>query len=53
VYLLLDMQQAMVTVFDDPAPDRGSRLRSQVRFGESLHIPEPFDFRFDTSGWEN
>lgn len=53
VYVLLDMQEAIVTVFHDPTPDLGYRQRSQVKFGESIHIPAPFDFWLDTAGWEN
>jgi Uma2 family endonuclease len=53
VYVLIDMQEALVFVFHDPTPDLGYRQHAQVKFGESVHIPAPFDFDLDTSDWEN
>ncbi|MFF6976629.1 Uma2 family endonuclease [Streptomyces sp. NPDC008343] len=50
VYLLLDMQLQEVTVFWDPSP-KGYRSRTTVPFGEPVHVPAPFDFELDTSGF--
>ncbi len=50
VYLVLDMQVQEVTAFWDPSP-KGYRSRSTVPFGRSLHVPAPFDFDLDTSGF--
>ncbi|MBC9725199.1 Uma2 family endonuclease [Streptomyces sp. TRM68367] len=50
VYLVLDMQLQEVTAFWDPSP-RGYRSRHSVPFGESLHVPAPFGFELDTSGF--
>ncbi|WP_313956508.1 Uma2 family endonuclease [Streptomyces sp. SAJ15] len=52
VYVLVDMLQGDVTVYHDPTPDRGYRMHTQVKFGETVHIPAPFDFELDTAGWE-
>jgi Uma2 family endonuclease len=51
VYVLIDMQKALVTVFHDPTPDLGYRQRAQVKLGETIHVPAPFDFDLDTSSW--
>lgn len=50
--MLVDMKEGLVTIFHDPTPDLGYRQRAQVKFGDSIHIPAPFDFSLDTSGWE-
>lgn len=51
VYLLFDMKDRMLTVHSDPSPDRGYRTRNAVAFGETVHIPAPFDFALDTSAF--
>ncbi|WP_369233800.1 Uma2 family endonuclease [Streptomyces sp. R21] len=50
VYLVLDMQVEEVTAFWDPS-EKGYRSRTTVPFGEPLHVPVPFDFELDTSGF--
>ncbi|WP_240634369.1 MULTISPECIES: Uma2 family endonuclease [Streptomyces] len=50
VYLVLDMQAQEVTAFWDPSA-KGYRSRTTVPFGRSLHVPAPFDFELDTSGF--
>lgn len=50
VYLVLDMQVQEVTAFWDPSP-KGYRSRTTVPFGRALHVPAPFDFELDTSGF--
>jgi hypothetical protein len=50
VYLVLDMRVGEITAFWDPSP-KGYRSRTTVPFGEPLHVPEPFDFDLDTSGF--
>ncbi|WP_369234072.1 Uma2 family endonuclease [Streptomyces sp. R21] len=50
VYLVLDMQAEDITAFWDPSP-KGYRSRSTVPFGRPLHVPAPFDFDLDTSGF--
>ncbi|MFI9200472.1 Uma2 family endonuclease [Streptomyces sp. NPDC053048] len=52
VYVLIDMQKGMVTVYHDPTPDEGYRAHTQVKFGDKVHIPVPFDFELDTAGWK-
>lgn len=50
VYLVVDMQGSEITCFWDPSP-HGYRSRKTVSFGEPLHVPEPFDFAIDTTGF--
>ncbi|MEU9283381.1 Uma2 family endonuclease [Streptomyces sp. NPDC048275] len=50
VYLVLDMQVQEVTAFWDPSA-KGYRSRTTVPFGRPLHVPAPFDFALDTSGF--
>jgi len=50
VYLVLDMQAEEITAFWDPSA-KGYRSRTTVPFGEPLHVPAPFDFELDTSGF--
>ncbi|OKK07970.1 hypothetical protein AMK26_02645 [Streptomyces sp. CB03234] len=50
VYLVLDMRDEEITAFWDPSP-RGYRSRTTVPFGHTLHVPAPFDFDLDTSGF--
>lgn len=50
IYLVVDMQDSEITCFWDPSP-HGYRSRTTVSFGEPLHIPEPFDFTIDTTGF--
>lgn len=49
-YLVVDMQNSEITCFRDPSP-HGYRSRTTVSFGEPLHVPEPFDFSIDTTGF--
>ncbi|MFB7494660.1 Uma2 family endonuclease [Streptomyces sp. NPDC056161] len=51
VYLLLDMQQEVATVYWSPS-DKGYQGRLTQPFGEKLHIPEPFDCVLDTDGFQ-
>ncbi|MCZ7414095.1 MULTISPECIES: Uma2 family endonuclease [unclassified Streptomyces] len=48
VYLLLDMQAREASVFSRPS-ESGYRTRQTVPFGQTLHLPAPFDFDLDTS----
>ncbi|MPY58205.1 Uma2 family endonuclease [Streptomyces spongiae] len=50
VYLVLDMQVQEITAFWDPSP-KGYRSRTTVPFGRPLHVPAPFGFELDTSGF--
>ncbi|WP_106972476.1 Uma2 family endonuclease [Streptomyces yerevanensis] len=50
VCLVLDMQVGEITAFWDPSP-KGYRSQTTVPFGASLHVPPPFDFDLDTSGF--
>lgn len=50
VYLVVDMQDSEITCFWDPSP-HGYRSRTTVSFGKPLHVPEPFDFAIDTTGF--
>ncbi|WFB09690.1 Uma2 family endonuclease [Streptomyces sp. LX-29] len=51
VYLLLDMQERVLTVFSGPS-EWGYTTRTPCKFGDKVHIPAPFDFELDTAGWE-
>ncbi|MGW1623215.1 Uma2 family endonuclease [Streptomyces sp. NPDC002172] len=51
VYLLLDMQEELATVFWNPSP-KGYESRDTRPFGERLSIPAPFDCIIDTAGFE-
>ncbi|KAA6221996.1 Uma2 family endonuclease [Streptomyces albofaciens JCM 4342] len=48
VYLLLDMLDEMASVFWEPS-EEGYVKRDTVAFGETLHIPAPFDCQLDTA----
>ncbi|MGW1496495.1 Uma2 family endonuclease [Streptomyces sp. NPDC002402] len=50
VYLILDMQAEEIAAFWDPSP-QGYRSHTTVSFGKPLHLPAPFDFDLDTSGF--
>ncbi|MCA6091539.1 Uma2 family endonuclease [Streptomyces sp. SCA3-4] len=52
VYVLIDLQKGLITVYHDPTPDEGYRAHVQVKFGDKVHIPAPFDFELDTVGWK-
>ncbi|MET7733812.1 Uma2 family endonuclease [Streptomyces sp. NPDC005402] len=51
IYLILDMQENQVTVLWAPS-ERGYRGRLTQPFGEKLYIPEPFDCKVDTTGFQ-
>ncbi|EME99773.1 Uma2 family endonuclease [Streptomyces mobaraensis NBRC 13819 = DSM 40847] len=51
VYVLIDMAVKAVTVYHDPTPDRGYRAHTQVKFGDKVRIPAPFDCEVDTAAW--
>ncbi|WTY64002.1 Uma2 family endonuclease [Streptomyces sp. NBC_01410] len=50
VYLILDMQAEEIAAFWDPSP-QGYRSHTTVSFGKPLHVPAPFDFDLDTTGF--
>ncbi|MDT0345256.1 Uma2 family endonuclease [Streptomyces litchfieldiae] len=52
VYVLVDMLTFRVVVFSRPGED-GYRTHNEFKFGETVRIPEPFDCKLDTSGWES
>ncbi|MCC3774536.1 Uma2 family endonuclease [Streptomyces sp. UNOB3_S3] len=52
VYVLVDMLAESVTAYSDPSPDRGYRAHQQVKLGDVVQIPAPFDCKLDTSAWE-
>ncbi|WP_443075198.1 hypothetical protein [Streptomyces sp. NBC_01483] len=47
---VLDMQAEDITASWDPSA-KGYRSRTTVPFGHALHVPAPFDFDLDTSGF--
>ncbi|MEU7135331.1 Uma2 family endonuclease [Streptomyces sp. NPDC046261] len=51
VYVLVDTVKDTVTVHSDPS-DHGYRTSTQIKFGETVHIPAPFDCKLDTAGWK-
>jgi Uma2 family endonuclease len=48
LYLIVDPDQKTVTLLSEPENGR-YRAREDADFGETIHIPEPFDFVLDTS----
>ncbi|MGK5545382.1 Uma2 family endonuclease [Streptomyces sp. URMC 127] len=48
LYLLADRQERTCTLFSRPG-ELGYMKSDSCRFGESLHLPEPFDLELDTS----
>ncbi len=50
IYLVVDMQDSEITCFWEPSP-HGYRSRTTVSFGEALHVPAPFGFAIDTTGF--
>ncbi|MCC9308999.1 Uma2 family endonuclease [Kitasatospora sp. RB6PN24] len=48
LYLIVDPNQKTVTLFGEPENGR-YRAREDANFGETVHIPAPFDFTLDTS----
>ncbi|MFE9766968.1 hypothetical protein ACFYPC_21015 [Streptomyces sp. NPDC005808] len=44
------MQAEEIAAFWDPSA-KGYRSRTTVPFGEPLHVPAPFDFALNTSGF--
>lgn len=51
VYLLLDMQEELATVFWNPS-SKGYESRDTRPFGERLSVPAPFDCVLDTLGFQ-
>ncbi|RLV08625.1 hypothetical protein CTZ27_07540 [Streptomyces griseocarneus] len=52
VHILIDVLQESLIVYSDPDPDRGYRTHTQVKIGDKVHIPAPFDCELDTADWE-
>ncbi|MFI9718393.1 Uma2 family endonuclease [Streptomyces sp. NPDC052396] len=52
VYVLVDTARRAVTVYSDPSPDRGYRAHTQIKFGDKVAIPAPFNCELDTVDWE-
>jgi Uma2 family endonuclease len=48
LYLLMDREKQMVTLFSEPKDDDYLGIL-RVPFGKAVALPEPFDFEFDTS----
>jgi Uma2 family endonuclease len=49
-YLLIDREQAAVTLYSKPDPAKGRYGEHHtVRFGETLPLPEPFGFELETA----
>ncbi|MEV4501973.1 Uma2 family endonuclease [Streptomyces klenkii] len=48
LYLLVDRQERTCTLFSGPG-ELGYMKSDGCRFGESLHLPQPFDLELDTS----
>ncbi|MGX8906001.1 Uma2 family endonuclease [Streptomyces netropsis] len=51
VYVLVDMLETTVTVYSSPS-DQGYRSHTQVKFGDKVQIPAPFDCELDTADWQ-
>ncbi|MFI6153896.1 Uma2 family endonuclease [Kitasatospora sp. NPDC051170] len=49
LYLVIDARDKGVTLFSRPDGTRYHR-REDIAFGETIHIPEPFDFELVTAG---
>ncbi|SEG28048.1 Endonuclease, Uma2 family (restriction endonuclease fold) [Thermomonospora echinospora] len=52
LYLLIDRERRMVSLFSEPRSDAGKEdylQVTQVIFGKPLDLPEPFSFTLDTS----
>ncbi|GAA0924586.1 Uma2 family endonuclease [Streptomyces thermoalcalitolerans] len=47
-YLLIDRDDASVTLYSDPAPGEGYRRADKRAFGVTLSLPEPLGFDLDT-----
>jgi Uma2 family endonuclease len=52
VYALVDMLAGAVVVHSLPSED-GYRAHIEIKFGETVRIPAPFDCELDTAGWES
>ncbi|MGW1199009.1 Uma2 family endonuclease [Streptomyces sp. NPDC002536] len=52
VYLLVDVLKELLVVYSEPSPERGYRTLTEAKFGETVHIPAPFDCELDTADWE-
>ncbi|GAA0328133.1 Uma2 family endonuclease [Streptomyces blastmyceticus] len=51
VYVLVDVLNSTVTVYSSPS-ETGYRRHTQVKFGDKVRVPAPFDFELDTSEWK-
>lgn len=51
VYILVDMLLAKVVVFSSPTAN-GYKAQDEIKFGETIHVPAPFDCELDTSDWK-
>ncbi|MFD7452001.1 Uma2 family endonuclease [Kitasatospora sp. NPDC059827] len=49
LYLIIDPREGTVTLFSEPNHDR-YHVRHDRKFGDSMRVPEPFDFELDLSG---
>ncbi|MEV4441000.1 Uma2 family endonuclease [Streptomyces sp. NPDC049577] len=52
VFVLVDVLRESITVYSDPTPDRGYRAHTQVKLGDKVHIPAPFECELDTADWK-
>ncbi|MBT2383543.1 Uma2 family endonuclease [Streptomyces sp. ISL-11] len=52
VYVLVDMDETTVTVYSSPS-SKGYRTHTQIKFGEKVRIPVPFECELDTAGWDS
>ncbi|GHC42618.1 Uma2 family endonuclease [Streptomyces flavofungini] len=51
VYLLLDMQEELATVYWSPTA-KGYAAHTTAPFGEAIRVPAPFDCALDTTGFQ-
>ncbi|MEU3350076.1 Uma2 family endonuclease [Streptomyces sp. NPDC037389] len=51
VYVLVDILNSAVSVYSSPSEGGYGRC-TEVKFGDKVHIPAPFDFELDTSNWK-
>ncbi|MFD5320139.1 Uma2 family endonuclease [Streptomyces sp. NPDC127098] len=51
VYVLVDMLEATVTVYSSPG-EKGYERHTEIKFGDRVDIPAPFECELDTADWE-
>ncbi|TDC68976.1 Uma2 family endonuclease [Streptomyces hainanensis] len=52
VYVLVDMERSTVTMYSKPG-EQGYQRHTEIKFGDKVDVPAPFDCELDTADWKS